>query len=129
MAPTERELVVTKLVEAFNQRQFADYVAGFHDDAIIEYPQSGERVQGRRQMLAMFTAFAGPPTFRAWRTDSAGDLVVVHAAADYPGMEPWFVVIEFQFAGALIARETAYFGAAFAPAEWRKPFVHVAPFV
>lgn len=123
-----RSARIAELLDAFNARRFEEYVGGFHEDAVIEYPQSGERVLGRRNLLGMFTAFAAPPMFRTWRIDSAGDTVLVHALGDYPGLDPFFVLIEYRFAGDLIDRETAYFGSAFAPAEWRKPFVEVRPF-
>lgn len=117
------------LLEAFNSRRFPEYVAAFHENAVIEYPQSGERVHGRSNMLRMFSAFAAPPTFRAWRTDTVGDVVIVHAAANYPDVaDPWFAIIEFVFDGGLIARETAYFAPAFPAAQWRSPFVDVKPF-
>jgi hypothetical protein len=38
------------------------------------------------------------------------------------------VLLEYQFEGEAIVRETAYFGAAFPPAEWRSRFVRVEPF-
>ncbi len=85
-------------------------------------------MHGRKSILGMFNAFAAPPTFRAWRIDSAGDIVLVHAAGHYPGLDPLFVLIEYQFDGALIVRETAYFGAAFTAADWRRPFVKVERF-
>jgi hypothetical protein len=130
MGAPDHEGKLASLLDAFNARRFSDYVAGFYADAVIEYPQSGERIHGRDTMLGMFTAFAAPPTFRVWRTEGAGDIVVVHAAVHYPGTpEPWFALIEFQFVGDLIARETAHFAAPFAPADWRTPFVRVASFV
>jgi hypothetical protein len=128
MATTHLEQRVAQLIDLFNARRFADYVAAFHERAVIEYPQSGERVHGRQDMLGMFTAFAAPPTFRVWRIDGAGDVVLVHAAAHYPGSGDWFALIEYQFEGDAVVRETAYFGAPFPPAEWRRPFVRVASF-
>lgn len=129
MTAGERAALMRGLLEAFNSQRFPEYVAAFHENAVIEYPQSGERIHGRTNILRMFTAFAAPPTLRAWRTDSAGEFVVLHAAVDYPGVaEPWFAMIEFQFDGDLIVRETAFFGPAFPAAEWRKPFAGVEPF-
>ncbi len=129
MTAKEHERRLGELLDAFNSRRFPEYVAGFHDHAVIEYPQSGERIHGRRNILGMFTAFVSPPTLHAWRVDSTGETVLVHAVVQYPGTpEPWFAVIQFQFEGALIVRETAYFAAAFPAAQWRKPFARVAAF-
>lgn len=55
MAATDRVHRMEQLLEAFNSRRFADYVAAFHENAVIEYPQSGERILGRKNMLAMFS--------------------------------------------------------------------------
>lgn len=128
MADRTLEQRVAELIDLFNTRRFADYVAGFREDAVIEYPQSGERVHGRQDMLDMFTAFAAPPTFRVWRLERAGDVVLVHTAARYPAAGEWFALIVYRFEGDAVARETAYFGAPFPPAQWRKPFVRVASF-
>jgi SnoaL-like domain len=116
------------LIGAFNTRRFDEYTAAFHEDAVIEYPQSGERVIGRANALAMFRAFATPPTFDVWRIDDSGDIGIVHATGHYPGAAPLHVLLEYQFAGSVVVRETAYFGAAFPPATWRSPFVNVERF-
>ncbi|MBM3940929.1 MAG: hypothetical protein FJ318_08620 [SAR202 cluster bacterium] len=129
MAASPRQDRIATLIDHFNNRRFADYAEGFHECAVIEYPQSGERVHGRQRIQAMLTAFAAPPTFHAWRIDGGGDLVMLHAAAHYPGPEPLFAVIEFQFDGALVARETAYFASSFPAPDWRRPFVEVRGFV
>lgn len=128
MASADYSTLLRRLIDAFNSRQFAEYTAAFDEAAVIEYPQSGERIEGRSDALAMFRAFADPPTFDVWRVDTSGHVAVLHAVAHYPGSEPIHAVLEYQFDGPLIVRETAYFGASFAPAEWRRPFVRVRPF-
>lgn len=128
MVSADYSNLLRRLIGVFNNRQFAEYAAAFHEDAVIEYPQSGERIEGRSNALAMFRAFVEPPTFDVWRVDSSGDMAVLHAIAYYPGSEPIYAVLEYQFDGALVVRETAYFGAPFTPADWRRPFVRVLPF-
>jgi SAM-dependent methyltransferase len=125
---TDRTELIRQLIGAFNSRRFDEYAAAFHEDAVIEYPQSGERIHGRATALAMFGAFATAPTFDVWRIDASGDIAVVHAMGNYPDSEPWHVLLEYQFEGDAIVRETAYFGAAFPPAAWRSQFVRVEPF-
>jgi hypothetical protein len=73
---TER---LRQLIRGFNSRRFDEYAAAFHEDVVIEYPQSGERIHGRANALAMFGAFATAPTFDVWRIDASGDIAVVHA--------------------------------------------------
>lgn len=119
---------VAELIDAFNHRRFEDYVAGFHGDAIIEYPESDDRIEGSAKMLGMFRAFAAAPTFEAWRIDGNDDLAVLHAIVRYPGGDPLFAMLEYRFSGDRVSRETAYFAAPFEPAAWRTPFVRVESF-
>ena len=123
-----RTELIHELIGALNGRGFDEYAAAFHEDAVIEYPQSGERILGRANALAMFRVFATPPTFDAWRIDASGDIAVVHATGHYPDSEPWHVLLEYQFAGDVIARETACFGVSFPPAAWRSSHVRVERF-
>jgi SAM-dependent methyltransferase/ketosteroid isomerase-like protein len=95
----DRTELIHHLIAASNGRRFDEYAAAFHEDAVIEYPQSGERILGRANALAMFRAYATPPTFDAWRIDASGDIAVVHATGHYPDSEPWHVLLEYQFAG------------------------------
>jgi hypothetical protein len=101
---TER---LRQLIGAFNSRRFDEYAAAFDEDVVIEYPQPGERIHGRANALAMFGAFATAPTFDVWRIDASGDIAVVHATGHYPDSDPWYVMLEYQFAGDMIVRETA----------------------
>lgn len=128
VAELPRAARIAELIDAFNNRCFEEYVAGFHDDAVIEYPQSGERIEGSARMLGIFRAFAAAPTFEAWRIDGSADLAVLHAIVRYPGGDALFATLEYQFSGDRVRRETAYFAAPFEPAGWRAPFARVASF-
>ena len=119
---TENETFVTGLLDAFNEGRFDDYADGFAEDAVISYPQSGERIAGRENIRAMFWAFASPPRFAVTRTRACGDDVVVEADGDYGAGAPWKVVLLYTLAGGSVVAETGYFGAPFEAAEWRKPF-------
>jgi ketosteroid isomerase-like protein len=124
----DRTELIHHLIAASNGRRFDEYAAAFHEDAVIEYPQSGERILGRANALAMFRAYATPPTFDAWRIDASGDIAVVDATGHYPDSEPWHVLLEYQFAADVIVRETAYFGASFPPAAWQSANVRLEKF-
>src|SRR5262249_8675251 len=58
----------------------------YHDDAIVEYPQSGERVRGRQNVQALRSRHpAGPSGFEVRRIVGAGDLWVTEYAIAYDG--------------------------------------------
>jgi len=114
---------VTTVIDVFaaiNERRWDDVVAAYGDDAVIEYPQSGERITGRQDIRAMMAAFPVPPTFVV-RNAFAGDddSVIVEFDAVYSGVEPWKGVALYWLSEAGINREVAYFGEPFAPPEWR----------
>jgi hypothetical protein len=110
------------LLEAFNQRRFDDYVGGFSDDAVVSYPQSGERFHGTDNLRRLFHAFPSPPSFAITNVRSCSDDVVIEADGDYGAGAPWKVVIFYTVRGGRVIAETAYFGAPFPAAEWRAAF-------
>ncbi|MDP8958458.1 MAG: nuclear transport factor 2 family protein [Actinomycetota bacterium] len=120
---TENETVVAQMFTAYNERRWEDFAAGYAPDAIVSYPQSGERIVGRENILRMVEAFPSPPRFTLTEMHSSGDLVVAEADADYGDGMTWKAAVIYSVAGGNIASETAYFGAPFEPAEWRAPFV------
>jgi hypothetical protein len=120
--PTENERVAAELLQLLSDGRFDEYVAGFRDDAVVTYPQSGEHIAGADNLRAMFHAFESPPTFIVTNTRSCGDDVIVEADGNYGGGEPWKVVIIYTFRDGRVSAETAYFGAPFEAPEWRAPF-------
>src|ERR1700685_3637845 len=58
----------------------------YRDDAIVEYPQSGERVRGRHNVQALRSQHpARPSGFVVRRIVGAGDLWVTEYAITYDG--------------------------------------------
>lgn len=119
---TENVAQVERLIAAINGRRIEVMDELFHDDAIMDWPQSGERVRGAANRRAIYSTFPGLPTITPRRMTSAGDLVVAEAHLDYGG-PAYETVFIFEFRDGKIAHETAYWSEAFDPPEWRSEWV------
>jgi hypothetical protein len=91
----------------------------YHEDAVLEFPQSGER-------------FVGVENFREWRSDypastsfefreirGQDDLWTVELSVRYDGGDENFGVSILELRGDKIARETIYVAEGFEAPEWR----------
>jgi hypothetical protein len=96
----------------------------YHDDAVLEYPQSGERIRGRRNIQASRTAQPNKKRFTVRRVLGAGDLWVSEFILTYDGV-PSYTVSIMEFRDNKVARETQYFGDAFAPGPSRAQWVEL----
>ena len=88
----------------------------YRDDAVLEYPQSGERIRGRRQIQSSRTAQPNRKRFTVRRITGAGNLWVTEYVLTYDG-RPSYTVSIMEFTGDQVAHETQYFADPFpAPA-------------
>jgi ketosteroid isomerase-like protein len=122
---TNRE-TLARLVEALNSRDLELFHAQFHEDAVMEYPQSGERIVGGENRRGVYGAFPGLPQVRPTEVRVSGDLGVVEARLDYGDGAEWQAVFVFELRDGKIARETAYWPQPFEAAEWRAQWVERA---
>jgi ketosteroid isomerase-like protein len=114
---------VERVVEGLNTRDLDLFHAQFHEDAVMEYPQSGERIVGGENRRAVYGAFPGLPTVKPRRIVVSGDLAVVEARLDYGDGGDWRAVFVFELRDGKIARETAYWTQPFEAADWRAGWV------
>jgi hypothetical protein len=94
----------------------------YHDDAVLEYPQSGERIRGRRNIQASRSAQPNKKRFTVRRVLGAADLWVSEFVLTYDGL-PSYTVSIMEFTDGKVARETQYFGEPFAPGPSRAQWV------
>ncbi|HET6152832.1 MAG TPA: nuclear transport factor 2 family protein [Marmoricola sp.] len=88
----------------------------YADDAVLEYPQSGERFAGRAMIVAQRGGHPAERHFAVRRISGAGDLWVSECVITYDGV-PTHTVSIMEFAGGEVVRETQYFADPFeAPA-------------
>jgi hypothetical protein len=85
-------------------------------DAILDYPQSGERFRGRSTIAAQRGGNPADRHFRVLRIRGGGDLWISECIITYDGA-PTYSVSIMEFADGLVAHETQYFADPFpAPA-------------
>jgi ketosteroid isomerase-like protein len=88
----------------------------YADDAILDYPQSGERFRGRSKIQAQRGGHPAERHFTVLRIRGSGDLWVSECVITYDGA-PTYSVSVMQVAGDLVTQETQYFADPFpAPA-------------
>ena len=94
------------------------------EDFVSDMPQSGERIRGRDNMLAMQRAYPreNVPTFHVQRVSGGGDVWTLEATGDYPG-ERFHVVVVFELRDGKIVRENRYFAQPFEAPQWRAQWV------
>jgi SnoaL-like domain len=96
----------------------------YRDDAVLEYPQSGERIRGRRNIQASRFAQPNKKRFTVNRILGAGDLWVTELVLSYDNA-PTYTVSVMEFSGGKVARETQYFGDPFPPGPSRAQWVEL----
>jgi SnoaL-like protein len=88
----------------------------YHDDAVLDYPQSGERTRGRRNIQGQRASQPSKKRFTVRRIIGGGDLWVTELVITYDA-KPSYTVSIMEFTGVKVARETQYFADPFvAPA-------------
>jgi len=94
----------------------------YREDAVLEYPQSGERIRGRQHIQASRAAQPNMKRFTVRRLLGGGDLWISELVLTYDG-QPFYVVSIMEFDNGEVVRETQYFGEAFEPGPSRAQWV------
>jgi len=94
----------------------------YHDDAVLYYPQSGERIRGRANIRQSRFLQPNKKRFTVRRIVGAGDLWVTEFVLAYDGV-PSYAVSIMEFREGLVAAETQYFADRFEPAPSRAHLV------
>ena len=88
----------------------------YHEDAVLEYPQSGERTRSRRNIQGQRASQPSKKRFAVRRIIGGGDLWITEFILTYDG-KPSYTVSIMEFRDDKVARETQYFADPFvAPA-------------
>ena len=96
----------------------------YREDAVLEYPQSGERIRGPRNIQSSRTAQPNRKRFTLRRIIGVGDLWVTEFVLTYDG-QPSYTVSIMEFLDGNVTRETQYFGDPFEPGPSRAQWVEV----
>ncbi len=116
------EEVIERLIKCINDRKIEIMDDLFLDDAVMDWPQSDEKVVGAENRRGIYQSFPQLPTITPRRMVSDGDLVVAEATLDYGG-PTYKTVFIFELKSGKIAKETAYWSEAFEAPDWRAQWV------
>ncbi len=94
----------------------------YREDALLEYPQSGERIGGRHNIAASRIAQPNSKRFTVRRIVGTGDLWVTEFILAYDG-RPSYSVSIMEFEDGKVAREAQYFADPFEPGPSRAQWV------
>jgi ketosteroid isomerase-like protein len=94
----------------------------YHEDAVLEYPQSGERTRGRSNIQNQRATQPSKKRFAVRRMIGSGDLWVTEFILTYDG-KPSYTVSIMEFEGDKVTRETQYFADPFVAPAWRAQWV------
>ncbi len=99
----------------------------YRDDAIVDYPQSAERVRGRHNVQALRSHHPAKPSgFVVRRIVGGGDLWVTEYEITYEGRR-FNTVSIMEFQAGKVVHETQYFAEPFEPPAWRASLVERMP--
>lgn len=114
------------------------------DDYVDEMPQSGERVGGKANQLALLHNYPGgvgtidpkstrlvsaedrwvlTPSFTMLRIEGSGDVYTYVGTATYANGETWQMIQIVELRQGKIAKTTSWFAAPFEAPAWRAEFV------
>ncbi len=94
----------------------------YRDDAVLEYPQSGERIRGRHSIQITRSIQPNQKRFTIHRIIGSGDLWITEFILSYDG-RPSYSVSIMEFSGDKVARETQYFADPFEASPARARYV------
>ena len=107
---------------ASDENDFDAEHALYREDALLEYPQSGERIRGRHNIQASRVAQPNSKRFSVRRIVGTGNLWVTEFILTYDD-RPSYTVSVMEFLDGKVARETQYFADPFEPGPSRAQWV------
>src|SRR5277367_925200 len=95
----------------------------YADDSICDYPQSGERILGPKNLKALRSHHPGKPSgFKIKRIVGSGNVWVTEYTIIYQG-KPAYTVSIMEFRNGKVVHETQYFADPFEAPAWRSQWV------
>jgi ketosteroid isomerase-like protein len=126
MDDESRRATIRQFVEAINSREMDLFDAIYQDEVVIQWPQSGEVIRGKKNVRELRQAYPTPPTATLNRIVGSGDLWAIEMVFDYDG-DRFYVVVIHQWRDGLVVSETSYYAAPFQAPAWRAKWVEPVP--
>ncbi|MGB7467623.1 MAG: hypothetical protein WBW14_32355 [Candidatus Acidiferrum sp.] len=98
----------------------------YRENAVLEYPQSGELTRGRSNIQGQRESQPNKKRFSIRRIIGSGDIWVTEFILTYDS-KPSYTVSIMEFSGVTVARETQYFADPFPAPVFRAKWVERMP--
>lgn len=99
----------------------------YHEDAILEFPQSGERFRGKASFQAWRQQYPSDVRMEIRELRGTGDLWVAENIITYGEDDSWQTVSILELRDGKVAREAIYFAKPFPAPDWRSSWVDRSP--
>ena len=96
----------------------------YADDAVVEWPQGGERLRGKANIIEFRSTYPARMRFEVHRISGCHDLWVNEYTIHY-GDRPVMAVGIMEFRDGKVVRERIYFGDPWEPPGWRAHHVEL----
>jgi hypothetical protein len=93
--------------------------AMYREDAVLEFPQSGERFEGVENFREWRSNYPAETSFELREVRGRDDFWVAELLVSYDGGDPHFGVSILELRDDKIARESIYVAEGWEPPEWR----------
>ena len=91
----------------------------YHDDAVLEFPQSGERFEGLASFKEWREQYPSDVRFEVRRISGSGDVWVRELSVTYDGGPPMLGIAVLEFRGERVALERIYVCEPWEAPAWR----------
>lgn len=141
MSASEIEQIMNAMAEAISHQKWDRLKDAFHEDAVLEYPQSAEVFRGLANIRAQFEnypdldpggsrleevigdeTYALTPSYTVIRVEGSGTRGTAVIRVRYPDGTLWWVLNLFEVRDGRISRARSYFAPDFAAPDWRAPY-------
>jgi hypothetical protein len=117
-----RRAAIERSIERLLAGDSAGSHAIYHDDAVLEFPQSGERFEGLANFKEWREQYPADVEFHVRRISGSGDVWVRELSVSYDGGTPMLGIAVIEFRGDRVARERIYVTEPWDAPAWRAPW-------
>jgi hypothetical protein len=123
MTANNNRATLERMLAALYAGRIDEAATAMADDAVVEWPQSGERMVGKQACTMVYKNYpGGSPAYEVRRVTGGGDLFVVEAVGRY-GADTVYTTSIVEFRNGLVAKQTDYFANPFDAPAWRSQWV------
>ena len=121
----EARSLVEKCYKAMQDGDWHALEEYYDPKATQEWPQSGERIRGRDNIMAINMKYPSPPQGKVRDVHASGNLVVGEVELDYPEGGKFMAVSIIELSRGKVMKQTDYFAQPFEAPDWRAEFVEL----